>query len=79
MPRTDHSSQIHDIREAAKMYQSVYQATSRETHRDVQIALDAAADLLEIHDATGLNLHEAPALLAFVQHYGGLEVENNRA
>ena len=27
----------------------------------------AAADLLEIHDRTGLNLHQAPGLLAFVE------------
>jgi hypothetical protein len=29
----------------------------------------AAADLLELHDRTGLNLHEAPNLLQFVQDY----------
>lgn len=27
----------------------------------------AAADLLELHDRTSLNLHEAPGLLAFVE------------
>jgi hypothetical protein len=27
----------------------------------------AAADLLELHDRTSLNLHEAPNLLAFVE------------
>ena len=27
----------------------------------------AASDLLELHDRTSLNLHEAPRLLAFVE------------
>jgi hypothetical protein len=28
----------------------------------------AAADLLELHDSTSLNLYEAPGLLAFVEN-----------
>lgn len=46
----------------------------------------AAADLLELHDRTSLNLHEAPNLLEFVQEYAVLalddwtfEIENNGA
>jgi hypothetical protein len=29
----------------------------------------AASDLLELHDRTSLNLHQAPRLLAFVEKY----------
>jgi hypothetical protein len=32
----------------------------------------AAADLLELHDRTGLNLHQAPNLLQFVQEYAAM-------
>ena len=37
----------------------------------------AAASLLEIHDATGLNLHEAPDLLRFVEWLIDGPVTNN--
>lgn len=45
------------------------------------LALDvrAAADLLELHDATSLNLHNAPGLLAFVEHHLDVKVEDNEA
>jgi len=45
----------------------------------------AAADLLEMHDSTSLNLHQAPGLLAFVQEYAAMAtgetvwVEDNHA
>jgi len=32
----------------------------------------AASDLLELHDSTGLNLHQAPRLLEFVEKYAAM-------
>ena len=32
----------------------------------------AASDLLEMHDSTSLNLHQAPRLLEFVQEYASM-------
>jgi predicted nucleotidyltransferase len=66
---------------------------ARTDHQDVINALRtqgstemlAAADLLEIHDATGLNLHQAPNLLQFVREYAAMavgedtEIEDNHA
>jgi len=45
----------------------------------------AAADLLELHDTTGLNLYQAPTLREFVQEYATMavgddvEIEPNNA
>jgi hypothetical protein len=44
----------------------------REYHDIVEYV--AAADLLELHDRTSLNLHNAPGLLAFVQEYAAMAV-----
>jgi hypothetical protein len=38
---------------------------------------DAAADLLELHDRTGLNLYQAPNLLTFVQEYAAPYAEGD--
>jgi hypothetical protein len=44
-----------------------------------------AADLLELHDRTGLNLHQAPNMLAFVEKYASytmakpIEIQDNGA
>jgi hypothetical protein len=88
--RTDHSKQINDLRfiagEFEKMAPYVRENAERYVHEAVQAR--AAADLLEIHDATGLNLCEAPGLLAFVESMGGgsyphlieeFKVENNHS
>jgi len=45
----------------------------------------AASDLLEMHDSTSLNLHQAPRLLEFVQEYAAMatgedvEIKDNGA
>jgi hypothetical protein len=45
----------------------------------------AASDLLEMHDSTSLNLHQAPRLLEFVQLYAvtvageDFRIEDNHA
>lgn len=47
--------------------------TAMREHYDI-VEYTAAADLLEMHDATSLNLHQAPGLLAFVQEYAAMAV-----
>jgi len=37
----------------------------------------AASDLLEMHDRTSLNLHQAPRLLEFVQEYAAIATEQD--
>jgi hypothetical protein len=49
------------------------------------VEYNAASDLLEMHDSTSLNLHQAPRLLEFVQEYAAMaigenvEIEDNHA
>ena len=75
MPRTDHSSQINDLRFIASEFDKMALYLREDAPRYVNeaVAARAAADLLEMHDATGLNLHEAPSLLAFVESMGSAE------
>lgn len=74
MPRTNHSTQISELREIADSLDLIYSHTSREQYRYDALSSRAAADLLEIHDATGINLFQAPNLLAFVLEFGGARI-----
>ena len=66
--RTDHSAVISEMREAAASWETAYRETGSTLMEDLMLSTRAAADLLEIHDATGLSLEQAPNLLAFVEH-----------
>jgi hypothetical protein len=74
MPRTNHSIQIGELREVAEGLDRVYAHTGQEQYRHDALSSRAAADLLEIHDATGINLFRAPNLLAFVLEVGGARI-----
>lgn len=77
--RTDHSAAITEMRDAADAFEKLHKMFEHVPHMDTAVSLRAAADLLEIHDATGLNLHQAPNLLAFVQRMApkGTVIEDN--
>lgn len=70
MPRTDHSETIDRLRTIAALPL---------TPQTDKVSYVAASDLLEIHDATGLNLHNAPGLRTFVETVAGIEVDDNEA
>lgn len=83
--RTDHSREVANLRDISSELDRLYHKTWREQYKTDAITCRAAADLLEIHDATGMNLHTAPNLLSFVmrtyKEMAGtvLQVENNNA
>ena len=87
MSRTDHSNAIKDLRSVAGIFDSLHEIdkhTGGDRYQKDALIARAAADLLEIHDDTGINLHEAPNLLAFVEGVapaliGPVRVENNHA
>lgn len=75
--RTDHSGKIRHMRDQADAWERSHVATGSAMLRDLVLLERAAADLLELHDSTGLNLHNAPNLLALVEHVMGSPVEPN--
>ena len=77
--RTDHTVRIEEMRAAADSYEISHNATGSIMTHDLYIDLRAAADLLELHDSTGLNLHNAPNLLAFVEYHMNGKVDPNGA
>lgn len=77
--RTDHSASIANLRESVAIWETAYNDTGSEMMHEMALAGRAAADLLELHDTTSLNLHTAPGLLAFVEHIFGESVEPNYA
>lgn len=75
MSRTDHSSIIAALRSLADDLEPLVKhlevgSLIRDNLDKDLLASRAIADLLEIHDATGLNLHNAPGLRAFVENAG---------
>lgn len=88
-PRTDHSSVIDALRDLADDIGPVVKhleegSLIRENLEKDIVASIAIADLLEIHDATGINLHQAPGLLRFVEEggkhlVGEFHVDDNHA
>lgn len=77
--RTDHTHRISEMRESARLFQQTYETIGSTTAHDLALSLKAAADLLEMHDATGINLHNAPGLLAFVEFHMEGQVDPNGA
>lgn len=77
--RTDHSATIEVMREAATVWEASHLETGSGLIHDLVLNTRAAADLLEMHDATGINLHQAPNLLAFVENVADIKVEDNGA
>lgn len=84
MATTDHSEQITGLRWTADRLERMNRTRQQRSVALTIVRYRAVADLLEIHDATGLNLHQAPGLLAFVEMEGGegvgeFKVEDNLA
>lgn len=80
--RTDHSNEILEFRTIAKRLEEMYAITGKQQFQQDAVSCTAAADLLEMHDATGINLHQAPGLLDFVREMGSymigdITVEDN--
>lgn len=80
---TDHSAIIDDLRmravaprELAAKYSRVGMPEQVSALDRQAAALEAAADLLEIHDATGINLHAAPRLRRFVEDWVAWAIPN---
>ena len=83
----ENAHHIFELREEATRLEQARCLGVRPEEKDLRVkSLRAAADLLEIHDATGLNLTQAPNLAAFVeavleQGIGGygIKVQDNGA
>lgn len=78
MTRTDHSNTIRDLRKIADDLDPIVESLKSDEAAHLQhdlkqdtVVARAAADLLEMHDRTSLNLYEAPNLLALVQSTSG--------
>ncbi len=69
-PRTDHNEHIKALHRRAGNVVSQHRAT----------ALDLAADLLEMHDATGISLDSWPTACQFIEQLTpGITIEENGA
>lgn len=76
-PRATHIHDIKWLREAdqAEDQQIVDEAIERVG--SIRNLLDLAADLLEMHDATGISLDNWPAARTFVEHLIGRPITEN--
>lgn len=84
MPRTNHSTAISQLRDVADTFDRLYTVVGRPQYKADSVSCRAAADLLEMHDATGINLYNAPNLLIFVdevcsQMIGRVPIQDNHA
>lgn len=70
MPATDHSRDIKNLRLRSKY------ETNTITER---LTLEVAADLLEIHDTTGISLDNWPSARGLVEHLTSHKIQENGA
>lgn len=74
MPRTDHSGSIAQLRSVADLH---LEEPSTEHSKQHALNLQLAADLLELHDDTGISLDAWDSARQFVERYIGASIQEN--
>lgn len=72
---TDHSATIAAMRETQRLMELIPNPTDLEI--TLRLAVATAADLLELHDTTGISLDHWVAARALVEHLSGTTIEPN--
>lgn len=76
---TDHSAIIQEMRERVQILEDHKHVLTSEYDDLLLLALPVAADLLEIHDATGISLDNWPSARTFVERLSGVAITENGA